>query len=57
MRKEIETARLTVNIPKIRKEKLQAIADEQGLTLTALVIMNLNKIIEKEEIKKSVNNG
>lgn len=57
MRKEIETARLTVNIPKIRKEKLQAIAEEQGLSLTALVITSLNKIIEKEENKKAVNNG
>lgn len=57
MRKDIEMTRMTVKIPKIRKEKLQAIAEEQGLSLTALVLTSLNKIIEKEEIKKSVNNG
>ena len=51
-----EKVKLTMNVPKDKKERLQEIADERGLTMTALVILAMNDIIE-EENRKAVSNG
>jgi antitoxin component of RelBE/YafQ-DinJ toxin-antitoxin module len=52
-----EKIRFTMNLPKDKKEKAQALADEMGLTMTALVILGLNRIFEEEESKKAASKG
>lgn len=52
-----EKVRFTMNLPKDKKEQAQAIAEQMGLTLTSLVILGLNKIIDEEENRKAVSNG
>lgn len=46
-----ELTKLTINVPTSKKEKLQKIAKEQGITMTALIILIMNEIIEKGQIK------
>lgn len=52
-----EKVKLTMNVPKDKKERLQEIADERGITMTALVILAMNDIIDEEENRKAVSNG
>lgn len=48
-----DIARITMNFPRKKKEELQAIAEEKGITLTALIILAMNEIIRKERKEKS----
>lgn len=48
-----DTARVTMNMPSKKKAELQAIAEEKGITLTALIILAMNEIIRKERKEKS----
>lgn len=52
-----EKLRVTMNLPKDKKEKAQALADEMGITLTALLTLGLNKMFDEEENRKAVSNG
>lgn len=53
----IKKVKLTFNVPKDKKEKLQEIANRRGITMTAMVILAMNDIIEKEENRKAARLG
>lgn len=53
----IEKVKLTLNVPKDKKEKLQEIANKRGITMTAMVILAMNDIIDEEENRKAVRQG
>lgn len=53
MRPKTDKVQITMKVPSDKKAKAQRIAEEKGITLTVLIILALNNIIEEEEKQKS----
>lgn len=45
----MEKVKLTINLSQSKKEELRKIAEKKGLTMTSLVIMEINNLIEREK--------
>lgn len=43
-----EKTKLTINVPKAKKEKLQEIAERKGITMTSMIVLAMNKIIKND---------